>query len=418
MECVYIGCSEHLTRHTTRVSHNFAMELSYGQMFCVRCEDYVYDMRLDQAALSNALRSKNCPKRVLHWSAGLEPQLVDGSLPKRIRITPKSTRGLRGLVNFGNTCFMNCIIQILVHTPLLREYFFSDRHKCQLPPGSCLVCELGRLFQEFFKEQTDPLVLNKLVYMTWIRAKELAGDEQQDAHHFFIATLEALHQECRDPSLADQPQHATKCSCIIDQIFSGQVQSDVVCKCCKGVSTKVDPLWDISLELGQRMGDPCQSSLIDCLERFTSTEHLGEVNLFMCSTCKSYQESTKQLTVKTLPIVLCFHLRRIKVNKDGNKKIETKIAFPEMLDMTPYMTPDSIRKPSAETSPDDNRYSLFAVVTHFGGPCTGHYIAYVRHQLDFWYKCDDHRIVASSLEQVLGAEGYLLFYHKHMLGYE
>lgn len=50
--------------------------------------------------------------------------------------------------------------------------------------------------------------------------------------------------------------------------------------------------------------------------RFTRPEHLGSSAKIKCSGCHSYQESTKQLTMKKLPIVACFHL---------------KVSFPENL---------------------------------------------------------------------------------------
>lgn len=125
-----------------------------------------------------------------------------------------------------------------------------------------------------------------------------------------------------------------QCNCIIDQIFTGGLQSDVICQSCRNVSTTIDPFWDISLDLGSIPGHKqtantvfldghmsvasgsggqssytAPKSLIDCLERFTRPEHLGSSAKIKCNNCGINQESTKQLTLKKLPIVACFHLK-------------------------------------------------------------------------------------------------------------
>lgn len=90
-----------------------------------------------------------------------------------LKLNKSSIIGLRGLINLGNTCFMNCILQALTHTPSLRDYFLSDQHVCNYKPNPiqnekfssnssfkrngaknvnksklCLVCEIVNLFQE------------------------------------------------------------------------------------------------------------------------------------------------------------------------------------------------------------------------------------------------------------------------------
>lgn len=230
---------------------------------------------------------------------------------------------------------MNCILQALTHTPLLRDYFLADLHECHYDgeKSICLVCEMCRLFQEFYSGKSTPHIPLKFLHLVWTHARHLAGYEQQDAHEFLIATLDILHRHCKgtdvnntEEAVANNPAN---CDCIIDRIFTGSLQSDVTCQACHNISTTIDPFWDISLDLGPE-------SLLECLERFTRQEHLGSTALIKCNRCQSYQESTKQLSMDKLPIVASFHLKRFEHSNRLHKKISTFISFPLYLDMAPF----------------------------------------------------------------------------------
>ncbi|XP_059535819.1 ubiquitin carboxyl-terminal hydrolase 27 [Myotis daubentonii] len=463
LSCVFFGCftEKHIHEHAQTKQHNLAVDLYYGGIYCFMCKDYVYDKDIEQiakeeqgealklqASTSTEVSYQQCSvpgfgEKYPTWET-TKPELeLLGHNPRRRRITSSFTIGLRGLINLGNTCFMNCIVQALTHTPILRDFFLSDRHRCEMPsPELCLVCEMSSLFRELYSGNPSPHVPYKLLHLVWIHARHLAGYRQQDAHEFLIAALDVLHRHCKGDDVGKAANNPNHCNCIIDQIFTGGLQSDVTCQACHGVSTTIDPCWDISLDLpgsctsfwpmspGRESsvnGEshiPGTTTLTDCLRRFTRPEHLGSSAKIKCGSCQSYQESTKQLMMNKLPVVACFHFKRFEHSAKQRRKITTYISFPLELDMTPFMASSKegrmngqLQLPTSSGN-DENKYSLFAVVNHQGTLESGHYTSFIRHHKDQWFKCDDAVITKASIKDVLDSEGYLLFYHKQVLEHE
>ncbi len=66
----------------------------------------------------------------------------------------------------------------------------------------------------------------------------------------------------------------------------------------------------------------------------------------------------------------------------------------------------------------NNMYTLFAVINHIGNIEAGHYTSYVRQHRDRWFRCNDHQVAPTTIQEVLDSEGYLLFYHKQKLEYK
>ncbi|KAG8197537.1 hypothetical protein JTE90_007273 [Oedothorax gibbosus] len=420
LSCIYFGCfnNDHINRHSQDSGHIISVDLKFGNIYCHKCNDYQYDKDFER--LSKKFKRKFGKMMGIEVYDSWEPTLEEVKLIKDNgglkKVYNNSFIGLRGLINLGHTCFMNCIVQVLVHTPLLREYFLSDTHLCEMEdPKYCLVCEMFVTFQEFYSGNPIPHVPSRLVYLMWTHAKHLNGFQQQDAHEFFIAILDILHKQCQ----GEVPDETKRCNCVIDQIFKGFYQSDIVCQECNHVSTTYDPFLDISLNLGGGMNESENGveqavSLLDCISRYTQPENLS----IQCTSCGSASR-TKQLTLKMLPFVTCFHLKRLEHSLGSKKKNTTHVIFPECFDMSPYMSTNRgmqqngpIEESKLENS--DNKFCLFAVVNHKGDRDGGHYISYIRQQHDKWYQCDDSLVTSASVQDVFASEGYLLFYHKQI----
>lgn len=238
-------------------------------------------------------------------------------------------------------------------------------------------------------------------------------------------------------------------------MFSGILRSDVMCMACGFTSTTYDPCVDISLDLepnqsghAKRMGskshqmsngeaeckNSCQSggisTLMGCLDRFTRLERLGSNQKLFCQQCQVMQESLKQMSIRKLPLVSCFHIKRFEHSptRKMSRKVDRYLQFPFSLDMAPYLSSSILRSrfgnrifpfdgdESDGSSGLSSEFELFAVVTHSGKLDAGHYVTYLRLS-NRWYKCDDAWITEVNENIVRAAQGYMMFYVQKMLYY-
>lgn len=503
--CAAVSCYSHAPAHAESVAqggHDIAVDVDRAELFCCACRDQVYDRDFDASVViaqtaastleSTAIQCPPLPPENLRkrrrvdyrpWTPDLRERALMGrnSSPIERLINCSSNSdlpwGLRGLNNLGNTCFMNSVLQALLHTPPLRNYFLSDRHnryychqknnvsnagkkkgarnenngnKSQL----CLACDVDAMFSAVFSGDRTPYSPAKFLYSWWQHAADLASYEQQDAHEFFISMLDGIHEKVEKDQRKPSNQGSGDC-CIAHRVFSGILRSDVICMACGFTSTTYDPCVDISLDLESNQGggsftkkpstktkhlcnnEPeCTkstqicgtSTLTGCLDRFTRPERLGSDQKFFCQQCQVRQESLKQMSIRKLPLVSCFHIKRFEHSslRKMSRKVDRYLQFPLSLDMAPYLSSSILRGRFGNRiftfdgdEPDElsSEFELFAVVTHTGKLDAGHYVTFLRLS-NQWYKCDDAWITQVDESIVRSAQGYMLFYVQKMLFYK
>lgn len=399
--CSSISCSNHTRLHIQfENGHDIAVDTERAELYCCVCCDQVYDPDFDKAVMCKYIVDTSMNKNGAEISEarlykrrrfGLEVEIGSKRLSKQT-VSTRDRRekscfplGLRGLNNLGSTCFMNSVLQALLHAPPLRNYFLSDRHAhktCRKRSSDrlCWPCDIDDVFSAAFSGDRTPYSPAQFLYSWWRHSANLATYEQQDAHEFFISVLDLIHEK------------------------EGKAQN---------LSR------DVASKSGKPNGNTSISTLAGCLDFFTRPEKLGSDQKLHCQNCQEKRDSLKQMSIRRLPSVLCLHIKRFEHShiRKMSRKIDRHLQFPFSLDMAPYLSSSIVRKRfgnrifafEGDESDASTEFEVFAVVTHSGMLESGHYVAYLRLR-NQWYKCDDAWITEVDEGIVRASQCYLVYY--------
>ncbi|KAG9444111.1 hypothetical protein H6P81_015451 [Aristolochia fimbriata] len=316
-----------------------------------------------------------------------------------------------GLKNLGNNCFMNVILQALASCRCLHSFLQNIiEADALLAQGRLekrpLTIALASLLEDLSKIQKDQAVASpqRVIRAMGLYVTNFNLTMQQDAAEALLHLLSSLKDElleCYVPqcgSLADVPVFPTGKISNRSQIggsewaswqqhlfgpMDGTLGSILTCKTCSFQLSMdfeffhclpVSPM----LDMNGLIIDGC--AVEDCLEKFTSSEHIENYSCSRCwhiagikylshtlegnetkieklrrcadpdsCDCKNifrpeamswpaiYSHACKQLCVGRSPEILCLQIQRASMSLNGELvKLQGHISFPLVLDFSPF----------------------------------------------------------------------------------
>ncbi|KAG5225134.1 ubiquitin carboxyl-terminal hydrolase [Salix suchowensis] len=295
-----------------------------------------------------------------------------------------------GLLNCGNSCFANVVLQCLTYTRPLVAYLLEKGHQTECNFRNCrhddwcFLC----VFQSHVERASQSTLpfspINILSRLTNIGGN-LGYGRQEDAHEFMRFAIDTMQSVCLDEFGGEKAvEPASQETTIIQHIFGGRLQSQVICTKCNKISNQFENMMDLTVEIH---GDA--ASLEECLDQFTDKEWLHGENMYKCDGCNDYVKAWKRLTIQRAPNVLTIALKRFQT-----------------LDLSPYMS---------EKGDGTDVYKLYAVVVHvdmLNASFFGHYICYTKDFRGNWHRIDDCKVSSVELDEVLSQGAYMLLYSR------
>ena len=382
-----------------------------------------------------------------------------------VLLFPKST----GLINLGNTCFLNACIQTLVHLPELRTAMMSnecmrlvnavetrfDESLVEVEAAATDIQEglesaidnatvylellqLGDLLVSAAKQsrvENRPLAVSPKRFVHTVQGvaqtmgRELfTGWAQNDMPEFMMFVVECLHNAAKRPvnivihgqAMNDMDVMATQCYNMLRRVYDSefsevmQLLYGMLVSELRSVDDNpsvvhaVNPEQFFMIDLPVVSLDtnvPC-TSLIECFRQFTRVELMNGANAWFHAESGKAISVNKRIMFWQFPPVLVITLKRF--TPDGRHKHGHQIVFPvDGLDLSQFVV---------GYNPQRFVYDLVAVCNHVGGIQGGHYTTFARgpSPADPWVHYNDSTVtmVGAQSSHIITPMAYCLVYRQ------